>query len=62
MHVRMLLIEVTCDEKLCVPDAHPFHVFKDDACHYTIGQPCFILFGETQRNVSDGFHNLAVHL
>lgn len=47
MHVRMLLVEMSCDEELRVLYSHPFHVFKSDARHDAVRQAGFILFGET---------------
>ena len=62
MHVRMLLVEMSGNEELRVPNAHSFHIFKCDTSHYTIGQSWLILFRETQCNMSDRFRNLVVHL
>lgn len=62
MHVRMFLVGVSGDEELRTPDTHPFHVFKRNACHDTVRQTWLVLFGETQRNVSDRFRHLAIHL
>ena len=55
MHVRMLFVEVTGNEELCITDVHPLHVFKCDVRHDTVRQTWLILFGKTQCNVSDWF-------
>ena len=61
MHVRMLLVEMLGDEELRILDSHPFHIFERDACHDTVRQPELILFGKTQRDMSDRFCHLIVH-
>ena len=62
MHVRMFLVEMSCNEELRVLDAHLFHIFKCNTCHDTVRQTWFILLGETQCDMSDRFRHLVVHL
>lgn len=62
MHMRMLLVEMSGNEELRVPNAHSFHIFKCDTSHYTVGQSWLVLFGEADGDMSDWLRNLAVYL
>ena len=39
MYMRMLLVEMSGYKELCVPYAHPSHVFQSYFCHNPAGQP-----------------------
>ena len=61
MYMRMLLVEMSGYKELCVPYAHPSHVFQSYFCHNPAGQPAFILFGKSQCNVSDRSGYFRIH-
>ena len=61
MYMGMLLVEMSGYKELCVPYAHPSHVFQSYFCHNPAGQPAFILFGKSQCNVSDRSGYFRIH-
>ena len=61
MYMRDAPCRMSGYKELCVPYAHPFHVFQSYFCHNPAGQPAFILFGKSQCNVSDRSGYFRIH-